>query len=229
MGADIVDDLVIYGAGGLGRELLEIIEEINAVHPTWNILGFADDGIRTDEGMICGYPLLGGREFFRSIARRTAVLLGFADCAAKEDAYGKITSFCRDFYFPVIVHPYSYVSPRATLADGAVIARFCSVHVSATVGRCALVSNKCEISHDSAVGDFVSLMPSVNISGNVDIGKKTFIGVQAAVLQGVTIGSDAIVGMGSVVLSDVPEGCTVVGSPAKIISRRSEDGNARSC
>lgn len=220
-----MDDLVIYGVGGLGCELLEIIEEINAVRSTWNILGFVDDRVKAGDGMIYGYPLLGGREFFHSYVKRVGVLLGFADCAAKEDAYGKIT-LRPNFYFPVIVHPYSYISPRAVLADGAVIARFCSVHVNASVGKNVLVSNKCEISHDSVVGDFASLMPSVNISGNVTVGKRTFIGVQAAVLQGLIIGSDAIVGMGSVVLNNVPEGCTVVGSPAKIIQHRAEERNA---
>lgn len=220
-----MNDIVIYGAGGLGSELLEIIEEINAAQPTWNFLGFVDDGMVAG-GTVCGYPLLGNHCFFRSHSRRTGVLLGFADCAAKEDAYEKITAFCPNFYFPAIVHPYSYISPRAVLEEGVVIARFCSVNVNARIGKCALISNKSEVNHDSIIGDFSSLMPSVNISGNVTIGERAFIGVQAAVLQGRKLGIGAVVGMGSMVLSDVPEGCTVVGSPAKIISRRVKEEKA---
>lgn len=217
-------DLVIYGAGGQGRELLEIIEEINRESAEWNILGFIDDKLPSG-GEVCGYPLLGGFDFFIRCRQPVGVVLGFADCAAKEAAYEKIKASGEHAYFPVIVHPYSYVSARAFLAEGAAVARFCSVNVNARIGKCVVVNNKCEIAHDSTVGDFASLMPSVNISGNVTIGKRTFIGVQAAVLQGVTIGSDSIVGMCSTVLTDIPDECTAVGSPAKIIARRAKGGN----
>jgi len=214
-----MDDIVIYGAGGLGRELLENIEEINEGNHFWRVLGFVDDGIRAG-GSVCGHPLLGGFDFFRSYTRRAGVVIAFADCAAKEAAYEKIKALDSLFYFPILVNPRSYVSSRAVLGEGTVVARFCSVHVNARVGKCVLVSNKCEISHEDTIGDFVSLMPSVNISGNVIVGKRTLIGVQAAILQGLVIGGDSVVGMGSMVLSDIPDGCTVLGSPAKITARK---------
>lgn len=214
-----MEDLIIYGAGGLGRELLEVVEEINAESPAWRILGFADDEAR-GAGEICGYPALGGFDFLRPRAGRTGVLLAFADCAAKEAVYKKIKELCPGFYFPVIAHPRSYVSPRASLGEGAVVARFCSVHAGARLGRCVFVNNKCEIGHDSVIGDFSSLMPSVNICGNVMTGERVYFGVRSAVMQGLTFGADSVAGMGSVVLAGVPEGCTVLGNPAKIISRR---------
>lgn len=37
-------DLAIYGAGGFGREVACLIKRINAVKPTWNLIGFFDDG-----------------------------------------------------------------------------------------------------------------------------------------------------------------------------------------
>ena len=36
-------DIVIIGAGGIGREVAWIIEEINEVNSTWNIVGFVDE------------------------------------------------------------------------------------------------------------------------------------------------------------------------------------------
>lgn len=214
-----MDDLVIYGAGGLGRELLEIIEEINEERRQWRILGFVDDGIKKGS-RVCGYPVLGGFDFFNSLSGHLGIVLGFADCAAKEAAYSRIKEIRAGFYFPSIIHPGSYISPRAALDEGAAVARGCFVSVETRLGKCVLLSNKCEVAHDSTVGDFASLMPSVNISGNVTVGKRTFIGVRAAVRQGLVIGSDVVVGMGGTVIKDVPDGCTVVGTPAKIISRR---------
>ena len=37
-------ELVIVGAGGHGRETLDIVEAVNAVEPTWEFAGFVDDG-----------------------------------------------------------------------------------------------------------------------------------------------------------------------------------------
>ncbi len=53
----------------------------------------------------------------------------------------------------------------------------------------------------------------------VTIGANVWIGGGAIVLPGVTIGDDAIVGAGSVVSRDVPAGATVVGNPARIVSK----------
>lgn len=212
-------DLVIYGTGGLGRELMEIVEEINQKGEKWHILGFVDDG-REKGAMVCGYPVLGGFDFFRSHAGSIGVVFGFADCALKESLYYKIKEVCPGFYFPVIVHPSSYVSPRAALDEGVVITRFCVVNVGARVGKCVLINENSGVYHDCAVGDFASVMPAVRISGNVSVGKRAYIGVQAAFRQGLAIGSDTVVGMGSVVIRDVPDGCTVVGNPARIIRRQ---------
>lgn len=211
-----MDDLVIYGAGGLGRELLEIVEDINRARESWRMLGFIDDGAKHG-GSVNGYPLLGGFDFLKRHAGRIGVIIAFANCPAKEAAYKKIKERCPNAYFPVIVHPGSYVSPRAALAEGVVVARFCFVSVDSYIGKCAVICNKSEVAHDSTIGDFCSLMPAVNVSGNVTVGERVFVGVRAAVLQGLTVGSDSVVGMGSVVIKDVPPGRTVVGHPAKAI------------
>jgi len=35
--------VIIIGAGGVGREVALIINQINNFKPTWNIIGFLDD------------------------------------------------------------------------------------------------------------------------------------------------------------------------------------------
>ena len=36
-------NIVIIGAGGVGREVSLIIQQINELEQTWNLLGFIDD------------------------------------------------------------------------------------------------------------------------------------------------------------------------------------------
>ena len=37
-------DIAIYGAGGFGREVACMINKINSINSTWNLIGFFDDG-----------------------------------------------------------------------------------------------------------------------------------------------------------------------------------------
>jgi maltose O-acetyltransferase len=55
----------------------------------------------------------------------------------------------------------------------------------------------------------------------ISIGCNVWIGGAAVLLPGVKVGDDAIVGAGAVVTRDVPPGATVIGNPARQVSRRS--------
>ena len=58
------------------------------------------------------------------------------------------------------------------------------------------------------------------------IGARVDIGCGACILGAVHIGDDAKIGANAVVLQDVPAGATAVGIPARIIRRRSAEGEA---
>ena len=49
--------------------------------------------------------------------------------------------------------------------------------------------------------------------------RRAALGTGAVILPGLTIGSGAVVGAGAVVTRDVPDGATVVGNPAREVSR----------
>ena len=53
-------DIIIIGAGGVGKEVAFIIEQINIKTPKWNILGIIDDNESLWGTKINGYKVLGG-------------------------------------------------------------------------------------------------------------------------------------------------------------------------
>ena len=55
--------LVLFGAGGSGREVANIVEKINAVAPTYELLGFVDDDEKLWGSELNGYKVLGGTDW----------------------------------------------------------------------------------------------------------------------------------------------------------------------
>lgn len=52
-------DLYIIETGGFGREVAWLVKRINAIEPTWNLLGFLDDNEAKYGSYEDGYPVLG--------------------------------------------------------------------------------------------------------------------------------------------------------------------------
>lgn len=105
---------------------------------------------------------------------------------------------------------------------------------SIEISPLAKIGKNFNISHTvgTVIGDGVLIGNGVEVYQNVTLGaKKTKVGSEyprigdnvtiypgSIIIGGVNIGNDVVIGANSVVLSDVPSGCTVVGTPAKIIS-----------
>jgi sugar O-acyltransferase (sialic acid O-acetyltransferase NeuD family) len=210
-------DWIIYGAGGLGREIQAYLYSSNLVGQNGSFLGFIDDG-KPAGAPVGDSKILGNKTTLISAAKPTAVLMGIADPAAKASLYEELS---QNSYltFPTLIHPLAYVEPSAILKAGTVISPYCVVSVNAVLGIGTLLNVGSQVGHDSVLGDFCSVMPHVAISGNVTVGARTFIGVGAKILQGISVGSDATIGIGGIVVSKVSDRTTVFGNPAKVIKK----------
>ena len=204
--------VIIYGAGGLGREVLQIVRAVSDAR----VLGYVDDGVPpgTERN---GARVLGGAEYLDTLDDHVSVVMGISDSNVKRGIFDKLSRNPR-VSFPNIVHPRAMVSEYASLGRGAVIAAGCAVSVDASLGVGVFLNVGAVVGHDAKIGDYSSVMPLAAISGNVNIGERCLIGAQSAIFQGTSVGDGCTVCMGAVVIRDVPDGATVLGNPAVRVS-----------
>ena len=63
-------NIVIIGAGDLGKEVVWLIEDINKREPTYLILGFLDDDKTKAGSEFYGYKVLGSTELLKELSEK---------------------------------------------------------------------------------------------------------------------------------------------------------------
>jgi len=117
------------------------------------------------------------------------------------------------------IHPSAVISPSVKMKYGHFIAPNVSINALTELGMTAVCNTGSVIEHGCIVGDFTFIAPGAVLCGDVTIGENTFVGANSVIKQGVVIGNNVTIGAGSVILQNVPDDVTIVGNPARIISR----------
>jgi sugar O-acyltransferase (sialic acid O-acetyltransferase NeuD family) len=205
--------VVIVGAGGHGRELLDIVEAVNRHEPTFEFLGFLDDDERDRETLRRrGVKVLGPVKLLAELDVCYALGLGSGGLRRKVDAVA--TRYER---VPVTLrHPVTTIGSDVRLGPGTVMAAGSRITTNVTTGRHVHLNIGATVSHDCVLHDYATLSPGVHLSGNVTLADEVFLGTGAVVIPGVSIGSAARIGAGAAVVGDVPAGVLAVGVPARI-------------
>ena len=209
-------DIAIFGAGGLGREVACIIQQINEVKPTWNLVGFFDDNPQLKDQMISHHgKCIGGIDDLNSYDSELSLAIAVGDSHTVHNILSKITN--PNILYPNIIHPNFVIVDNVTfkLGKGNIIQRDCKVSCDVTLGDFNMLNGSTSMGHDVVVGSFNTFMPSSRISGMVKIGDLNFFGVGCVVLQGLTIGNNTRIGAGSVLMTKPKEGFLYLGVPAK--------------
>ncbi|WP_079506596.1 acetyltransferase [Mesobacillus jeotgali] len=206
-------DIVIIGAGGFGREVAWLIEEINKVKHEWNIFGFVDDNDNIHGTEIFGYPVVGDIEWLRG--QELHVVNAIGDPLIKKDVINRMIGSKNKY--PVLIHPSVIYSNSVIFGEGSIICPGTILTVDIQIGKHVIINIDSTIGHDAVIGDYTTILPSVNVSGYVETKECVSVGTGSAIIQGITIGENTIIGAGSVVVKDLPANCTAVGGPAKPI------------
>lgn len=211
-----MNKLIIIGASGFGREVAWLVERINKVNPTWDLLGFIDDNPDLKDAVVGGYKVLGTSS---AVGDYTDAYFVCAVGASKirEIIINKVTEISPSIKFATLLDPTVEISDRVEIGEGTIICAHSIITVDISIGKHNIINLDCTVGHDAIMQDYVTLYPSVNVSGITNIGRCSELGTGTQIIQGKKVGDYSIVGAGAVIVKDIPEKCTAVGSPAKPI------------
>lgn len=211
----MLKDIVIIGAGGVGREAALIIEDINEVNKEWNLLGFVDDGKEVEQ-IINGYRILGNLQYLKEYSKEVYVVCAIANYKAKKNIIEELKEN-ENIKFATLIHPSTKLNNTVSIGEGCIVYQNVITTANITIGDHVIISPKTGIGHDSIVENYCSLLWNVNISGNVTVKEGVVVGSGATIIQGLFIGHEATVGAGAVVIRNIPSNRTAVGNPTRLI------------
>lgn len=211
--------LVLIGAGGFGREALDVVEAENAAHGggRYELLGVVDDS-PTPENLRRlskrGAPYLGKlSENHDWPAGGVHFLIGIGNPQVRK----AVSSMCEGLGLTpaIAIHPSAVIGSDFTAGPGTVICAGVQISTNVSLGEHVHINPGVVVGHDAELESFVSINPGSIVSGNVRVETGSLLGAGSVVLQGLKIGSNAVVGAGAVVVRDVPGSVIVKGVPAR--------------
>ncbi len=210
---NIVKKIAIYGAGGFGRETACLLREINDTFPTWNFVGFFDDGIPKGTDTKHG-KILGGMDELNAVTEPLNVVFAIGFPKIVRELVSKISN--PHISFPNVISPACRLLAPETLklGKGNLLNFACELSCDVVIGDFNLFNSSVTVGHDAKIGNFNMFMPGTRISGDTNVGDGNFFGLCSSLLQGVSIGNNTTIAGNSFVVRPTEDGATYVGVPA---------------
>lgn len=208
--------LILLGAGGHAKVLVDALRQVGTP------IAFAVDLDSARHGAeLMGIRIAGGdEEVFRHAPDTVRLVNGLGSIRAASGRKNLFERFRNKGYrFETVVHTSAIVSPDVELGEGAQVMAGAVIQAGSWIGSNAIVNSGAIVDHDCRVGDHVHIAPGVVLSGGVRVGDCSHVGTGACVIQQIEIGEACTIGAGAVVVRHVASQSTVVGVPAREVSR----------
>ena len=206
-------DIVIAGAGGHGKVILDILRASRQ----YNVIGFLDANEALHGTTVGGAPVLGHLNHLPKLKKGglAGAIVAIGDNRVRRSYAQKLAAAGLELINAI--HPSAVVSPTATLGRNVVVAAGAIVCTEVGVADSVILNTAAVVDHECEIGEAAHVCPGVRLAGRVTVGEGATLGIGASVLPCLRIGAYATIGGGALVRRDVPPHATAVGVPARVI------------
>lgn len=212
----MMKDIILYGSGGMALEVVQLIEDINEIKPTWNILGYIDDYVGNqgvNNPCVSGYKVLGTQKTVGDVDPDVNWIIAISNPKAKREICDALTTY--HLKYASLIHPTAKISKNVTIGEGTIVSYGCIVSVNAVLGAHVYLNMRTVIGHDTVIRDYSTCLIDCVVAGNVHIGEGVLLGSNCVIKEKKTIGNNSKISMGSAVFFDVEDNVAVMNRPPK--------------
>lgn len=204
-------DVIILGAGGTGREIYEMFDEVFDKEE-FRLKGFLSDVLDILDNFEIDTPLLGTIKDYK-IQENDRFILAIGDPSGRRKIAEKILSCGGKFVN--FIHPLAKVFRSVKIGQGVIIFPFAYVGANSEVGDFCFINSHAGCGHDVKLGKFSEVAPYATLAGGVQTGEECFFAMHSAVSPKIILGNRVVISQGSVTQKNQPDDVVVVGVPGK--------------
>lgn len=210
----MIKNLIIVGAGGMGRSVFCIAIGSIGYGTEFQVKGFIDDDLHSMDEFDNYPPMLGTIDGYE-IQENDVFVCSIGSTKTKKMICEKLKA--RGVKFQTLIHKTAIVRQNAKIGDGCIIADYASVGADCTIGENTLVQTFSIAAHDCKIGNYVRIDTHSTCVGGVIVEDCATIHTTAVVSHKVVVGEGAVVAAMSFVIKKVKPNTTVYGNPAKVL------------
>lgn len=208
--------LVLIGIGANNSDVLDAVRAVNAVEPTFDLLGYLTSSGKPAAKEPLQLECLG--DFSR--AREMPADVKFVGLSGGVGSYWRLPDFFESLGSPAeryatIIHPMAFVSPQSTVGPGSVVLGGCMIGPDTRIGNWTCLLQNVTMGHDGVIEDYCWVTAGATFSGNCRVGYNSYIGTNSTIVNGAKLGRQCLIGAGALILKDVPDQEIWVGNPGR--------------
>jgi sugar O-acyltransferase (sialic acid O-acetyltransferase NeuD family) len=209
-----MQDIIIIGASGLGKEVAYHIKSINKINPSFNVVGFIDDNssILNNE-IIYGIKVIGNlNDLMNNKFDVKNICIAIADNNIRFSIVEKLKHI--NFIFPNIIDPSVNFDSSNSIGYGNIIGHGVLMTCNISLGNFNILNGSSGFGHDITISDFNLFGPRTSISGCVKIGSLNTFNLNSSIIQNLTIGNGNTINLHSCLFKSIKDDGVYFGVPA---------------
>ena len=213
--------LGICGAGGSGREILELAKIINKDKQYWDQILFVEKQNfmnKTDDNLK-GITISSFKEL---IQNNKPDQIEFIVSVGEPQLRKKIATEILEtgYHLATLIHPNVHIPESTKIGDGVIISCNAFISCNVVIEDNVMIQPSVVIGHDAQIGKNTIISANSSIAGGAFVGENTYIALNVCVREQTRIGNNVIVSAGSAVLKDIVDEVIAQGNPARPLLNR---------